>query len=64
MVIAGKSPYDIMAQELDCGLKVSKFKLQSCYYIHFWTSTIGKGMTLLIPLAIGLNSITAVLLQG
>ena len=26
---------------------VSEFKLQSFYYIHFWTNTLGKGI---IPL--------------
>ena len=32
----------------DCNLKVIKFKLQSLYYIHFWTNTLGKVMNLLI----------------
>ena len=27
---------------------ISDFKLQSCYYIHFWTDTLGKGMNPLI----------------
>ena len=35
---------------LDCNLKVSEFKLQLCYYIHFWTNTLGKGMNPLILL--------------
>ena len=29
---------------LDCGLEVSKFKLQLCYCIHFQTNTLEKGM--------------------
>ena len=34
----------IIAKMLDCGLEVSKFKLQWRYYIHFWRYTLGKGM--------------------
>ena len=34
----------------DCGLKVSEFKNQSHYYIHFWTNTFGYGMNSHIPL--------------
>ena len=25
-------------------LKLSKFELQTRYYIHFWTNALGKGM--------------------
>ena len=32
-----------MIKVLDCGFKVSKFKLQSCHYIYFGTNTVGKG---------------------
>ena len=46
---------------LNCSHKVSEFKLQSCYCIHFQTNTLGKGMN---PLSYGLNRITAVLLKG
>ena len=46
------SPHGIMAKVMDRGLKVSKFKLQLCYYVHF--QTLEKGMNLLIP--IKLNS--------
>ena len=35
---------DMMVKVLDCGLKVSKFKLQLHYYIHFQTNTIVKVM--------------------
>ena len=34
----------LFAQNLDCGLEVSKFELQSCYFVHFRINTIGKGM--------------------
>ncbi len=48
---------------LDCDIVVSKFKLQSCYYIHFQTNSLGKGMNN-PPSSNGLNSTTTVLLQG
>ena len=52
----------LVVKVLDCRIVVSEFKLQSRYYVHFWTNTLGKGMNLFIlP---GLNSITAVLLEG
>ena len=38
-----------MAKALDSGLKVSEFKLQSLFYIHFQTNTFGKDMNPLIP---------------
>ena len=62
----GRSPHVKMVKVLDCGLKVSKFKLQSHNYVHFHFNTLGKGMNPLIPPTprYGLNSITAVLLQG
>ena len=37
-----------MINELDCSLKVSKFKLEWHSYIHFLTNTLGKGMKPLI----------------
>ena len=42
-----------MAKVLDWRLKVSKSELQSCYYIHFWTYTLGESINLLIPPAMG-----------
>ena len=33
---------------LNCNIIVSKFKLQSHYYIHFYANIIGKGMNLFI----------------
>ena len=33
-----------MANVLDYGLEVNKFKFQLCYYIHFWTNIFGKGI--------------------
>ena len=43
----------VMTKVLDCGLEVNEFKLQLCYYIHFWTNTLGKGMNPLISPAMG-----------
>ncbi len=42
------STRDVVANLLDCDIVVSEFKLQSCYYIHFRTNTLGKGMNPLI----------------
>ena len=42
----------VEANVLDCDIGVSEFELQSHYYVHFRTNTLGKGMNLLIsPLA-------------
>ena len=59
----GGSPHGIKAKVLHCALEVTEFKLQSCYYVHFQTNTLGKGMNLFILSSYGLNSITVVLLQ-
>ena len=59
--------WEFVALLLTCstGLKVSEFELQSLYYIHFWTSTLRKGMQSLIsPTSDWLNIIAAVLQQG
>ena len=40
------SPHCVMAEVLDCGLKVSNFELQLSYYIQ--TNNLGKGMNPLI----------------
>ena len=40
----------IMVKALDSGIVVNEFKLQSHYYVHFRTNTIGKSKnTLLLP---------------
>ena len=39
----------VMAKALDCRFEVSEFELQSRYYIHFQTNTLGRGMNLIIP---------------
>ena len=43
----------VIVKVLDCRIIVSEFKLQSYYYIHFQTNTLGKGMNPLILPAMG-----------
>ena len=38
------SPQGVQADMVDGNIVVSMFKLQSCYYIHFQTNTLGKDM--------------------
>ena len=57
------SLYVVVANEQDCNIIVSEFKLQSCYDIHFWTNTLGQGMKPLTKPSYRLSSITTVLLQ-
>ena len=57
-------PHGVMTKVLDCSLKVNLFELQSYYYINIQANTFKKGMNLLIPLSYGLNSVTAIFLQG
>ena len=46
-------PHGVMVKAMDCRIVVSKFVLQSCYYVHFWANTLGKGMNPLILPAMG-----------
>ena len=43
----------VMVKAMDCGIVVSKFILQSHYYIHFQANILGKGMNRLILPAMG-----------
>ena len=36
-------PRGVMVKAMDCGIVVCEFILQSRYYVHFWTNTLGKG---------------------
>ena len=58
-----RSPHAIAANMMDSDIVVSRFKLQSHYYIPFWTNTLGKGINSLIYSSYWLNSTTTVLLQ-
>ena len=51
--LGGDCPRGVMVNVLEYGIVVSKFKLQSRYYVHVRTSTLGKGMNPLILLASG-----------
>ena len=59
----GGSLCGVMAQVLDCSLKVNKFKLHPHYYIQFQPNTLRKGTTSFIPAAIGLKRTTSFLQQ-
>ena len=37
-----------MDKVVDSSIEVSEFELQSCYYVHFQTNTLGKGMNSLV----------------
>ena len=42
-------PRDVVANVLDCDTIESEFELQSNYYVHFRTNSLGKFMDLPIP---------------
>ena len=44
----GGGPRVFVANALDCDIVVSEFELQSRYYVHFRTNTLGKGMNPLL----------------
>ena len=48
-----RCPRDVMVKLMDSRIVVSKSELQSHYYIHLWTNTLGKGMNPLILPAMG-----------
>ena len=41
-------PRSVMVKTMDSGIVVSELELQSHYYVHFRTNTLGKGMNPLI----------------
>ena len=43
-----ENPRGIRVKVLDCDIVVYEFELQSCYYFHFQTNSLGKGINLLI----------------
>ena len=56
-------PRGVIVKAMDCGIVVSEFVLQSCYYVHFQANTLGKGMNPPYPPSYGLNSTTTLLLR-
>ena len=53
-----------MAKVLDSDIIVGELKLQSCYYVHFRTNILGKGIELPFPTSFELKSNNTVFLQG
>ena len=53
MNISWAYPHGVMVKAMDCGIGVRKFELQSHYYFHFRTNTLGKAMNPLILPAMG-----------
>ena len=53
LFLVRKSIRGVIVKATDCRIVVSEFKLQSCYYVHLWTNTLGKGMNPLILPAMG-----------
>ena len=47
-MIGWGGPRGVIVKVMDSGIVVSKFVLQSRYYIHFQANTLGKGMNPLI----------------
>ena len=48
MLMLKPCPRGVMVKSLDCGIAVSVFELQSCYYVHFRTNNLAKGIDPLI----------------
>ena len=52
-LVEGEYSCNVVANVLDYNILFCEFKLQPQYYIHFRTNTLGKGINLLIPPAMG-----------
>ena len=52
IVLAGY-PDCVLVNAMVCGIVVSEFGLQSCYYVPFWTDIFGQGMNPIILPAMG-----------
>ena len=64
LTYSGENPSNIVANVLNCDIRVNEFELQLRYNFHFWINALEKGTNHLIPpLSNGLHSITTVLLQ-
>ena len=46
-------PRGVMVNAMDCGIVVSEFVLQSCYYVHLRANTLEKDINPLIPPTMG-----------
>ena len=63
-IYMGKILFSLTLHDMSCtalvyqwhsgyNIVVKKFKLQLCYYIHFWTNILRKGINSLMPLTMG-----------
>ena len=52
-----------MVKELDCGIVVREFELQSRYYVHFRTNSLGKSVNPIYLPSYGLSSTITILLN-
>ena len=49
-----ESPRGVVTNVLPYDIVVREFEIQSRYYVHFWTNTLGKGMNpIILPPAMG-----------
>ncbi len=53
LLICHKTKPNALVKAMACGIVASEFELQSRYYVHFLTNTLGKGMNPLILPAMG-----------
>ena len=60
-VTVSVNPRIVVVKVFDCNVVLSKFELQSQYYVHFPTNTLRKGMNPLHTPNYELNSTTNVL---
>ena len=58
----GGCPRGVMVKAMDCGIVVSEFVFQSCYYVHFRAKYPWERYEPPYPPSYGLNSTTTVLL--
>ena len=64
IICDGQSPSGVIVKVLDCALKISKFRFQLPYYVHFQINTLQEWHEPLYPQSYGLNRTTVVLQQG
>ena len=63
MINEGGNRCDAVANVLDSDILVSEFELQSRYYVHFRTNTLGQSWNLPILPSYGLDNTTTTLLN-
>ena len=51
-----RCPRGVMIKAMDCGIVVSEFELQSCYYVHFRENNLWERYGPPLPPRYGLNS--------